>query len=202
MSLTTRPERQHLVTSFIAEVGSEEQGPWMSAAPKKSLPAHKLPMNDGNSKFHCMILALGLPTGAPEELRTLFRNGVATCDGVRADDEKHEMENSQHFEVTEWIVCGEDTAEEDIVLLLPPGDNRKDSSLAPRTPRKRISTVGPTAKSNPPAAEMTDADMVVPERNVGDKYPPSVLLDYRGSFFAHDRAQLWACYNAFGPKTA
>ncbi|KAJ6532611.1 hypothetical protein B0H19DRAFT_1188015 [Mycena capillaripes] len=117
---------------------------------------------------------------------------------VRADDEKHEMENSQHFEVTEWIVCGEGTAEEDIVLLvrlhptyeLPPADNRKDSSLAPRTPRKTISKVDPTAKSNPPAAEMTSADMVVPERNVGDKYPPSVLPEYRGPYFAHDRAQL------------
>ncbi|KAJ7939854.1 hypothetical protein B0H13DRAFT_1850061 [Mycena leptocephala] len=91
----------------------------MSAPPKKSPPAHKLPMNDGNSKSHHMILALCLPTGAPEELRTLFRNGAAACDGVRADDENHETENSQiwsrnfpillshastqHFDVTEWI---------------------------------------------------------------------------------------------------
>jgi hypothetical protein len=27
---------------FVTEIGSEEQGTWMSAAPKKSPPAHKL----------------------------------------------------------------------------------------------------------------------------------------------------------------
>ncbi|KAJ7445586.1 hypothetical protein FB451DRAFT_1412619 [Mycena latifolia] len=134
-------------------------------------------------------------------MRTLFRNGVAACDGVRADDEKQEIGNNEHFDVTEWIVCGEDAADENIVLLvrlhptyeLPPSDNKKDSPHAPRTPRKRISKIDPTAKSNPQADEMTDVDKVVPEiaeRNVGDKYPPSVLSDYRGPFFAHEKAQL------------
>ncbi|KAJ7493972.1 hypothetical protein FB451DRAFT_1164836 [Mycena latifolia] len=61
------------------------------------------------------------------------------------------------------LVCGEGAADEDIVWLLPPNDNTKDSSHVPRTPRKGISKVDPTAKSNPPADEMTDVDKVVPE---------------------------------------
>lgn len=45
-----------------------------------------------------MVLALRCLTGAPEELRKMFQDGAAVCDGLRAADEKVEDENGQ--------VCG------------------------------------------------------------------------------------------------
>jgi hypothetical protein len=37
-----KPDNTPFIASFVAEIASEEQGTWMSAAPKKSSPAHKL----------------------------------------------------------------------------------------------------------------------------------------------------------------
>ncbi|KAJ7743419.1 hypothetical protein B0H14DRAFT_2987487, partial [Mycena olivaceomarginata] len=185
--------------SFIAENGSEEQGTWMAAYPKKSPPAHKLPMNDGNSRAHRMVLALRCPTGAPDELRTLFRNGLAVCDAVRGQDEEREAESNQHFDVTEWVMCKGDATDDDIVLLarLHPtyevlsSDGRKDA--APRTPRKRISKVDSSAKTTAPSNEGSDAPMATPdiaERKIGDRYPPGRLSDHQGPYFAHQSAEL------------
>ncbi|KAJ7737928.1 hypothetical protein B0H14DRAFT_2992745, partial [Mycena olivaceomarginata] len=162
--------------SFIAEIGSEEQGTWMAAYPKKSPPAHKLPMNDGNSRAHRMVLALRCPTGAPDELRTLFRNGLAVCDAVRGQDEEREAESNQHFDVTEWALSS---------------DGRKDA--APRTPRKRISKVDSSAKTTAPSNEGSDAPMAtsdIAERKIGDRYPPGRLSDHQGPYFAHQSAEL------------
>ncbi|KAJ7765890.1 hypothetical protein DFH07DRAFT_1014444 [Mycena maculata] len=186
------------VASFIAEVGSEAQGTWMAVYPKKSPPAHKLPMNDGNSKSHRMVLALRCPTSAPVELRTMFRNGLATCDGIRADDEKHEADSGENFDVTEWVLCGEDAQDEDAVLLLRlhptyevPPSSGKD---LPRSPRKRITKVDSAAQSDQvPDDIMADSDNMGPqitERRVSDKYPPNKLSDHRGPYFAHEKAQL------------
>ncbi|KAJ7739458.1 hypothetical protein DFH07DRAFT_965748 [Mycena maculata] len=170
------------VASFIAEIGSE-------------------PMNDGNSKSHRMVLAFRCPTGAPPELRAMFINGLATCDRIRSDDEQHEVDNDQRFDVTEWIISGENDPDEDIVLLtrlhptyeVPHNSGTKDSSS--RTPRKRIRKVDSTAKSDQLSDGMpdADADSVGPqttERKVGDKYPPSKLSDHRGPYFAHEKAEL------------
>ncbi|KAJ7894684.1 hypothetical protein B0H14DRAFT_3426713 [Mycena olivaceomarginata] len=46
------------VATFVTEIGSEAQGTWMAAHPKKSLPTRKLLMTDANSKSHHMVLAL------------------------------------------------------------------------------------------------------------------------------------------------
>jgi hypothetical protein len=50
--------------------------------------------NDGVKSLR-MILVLRCPTGAPEELKKLFRNGIAVLDGIRAADEVSEAERSQ-----------------------------------------------------------------------------------------------------------
>ncbi|KAJ6573742.1 hypothetical protein B0H10DRAFT_2236862 [Mycena sp. CBHHK59/15] len=46
----------------------------------------------------------------------MFGNGLATCDGIRAEDEKQEADSGQRFDVTEWIFCAEDAPDEDAVL--------------------------------------------------------------------------------------
>ncbi|KAJ6597301.1 hypothetical protein B0H10DRAFT_2441748 [Mycena sp. CBHHK59/15] len=166
-----KPDGAPFLASFIAEIGSEAQGTWMAAYPKKSPPAHKLPMNDGNSRSHRMVLALRCPTDAPPELRTMFRNGLATCDGIRAEDEKQEADSGQRFDVTEWIFCAEDAPDEDAVLLLRlyptyevPYSNSKDSSPSPRSPRKRFTKVSSTAELDQlPDDIVPDKDIPGPE---------------------------------------
>ena len=39
-----------------------------------------------------MVLALRCPTEAPDGLRTMFVNGAAVCDAIRAADEAQEEE--------------------------------------------------------------------------------------------------------------
>ncbi|KAJ7448419.1 hypothetical protein FB451DRAFT_1243090 [Mycena latifolia] len=194
------------VASFIAEIGSQAQGTWMAAYPKNSPPASKLPYTDVGSKSHRMVLALRCPTAAPDQLRTMFVNGAAVCDTIRAADEAQEKERGENFDVTECITCGEgeggSEAVEDIVLLLRlhktyevPNDNSKDnSSSAPRTPRKRITKVDSTEESSEKSDNLGDVDMdaaaQVIERQVGDTYPPNRLPDHKGPYFAHDKAKL------------
>ncbi|KAJ6605030.1 hypothetical protein B0H10DRAFT_2229241 [Mycena sp. CBHHK59/15] len=148
-----------------------------------------------------MVLALRCPTNALPELRTMFRNGLATCDGIRAEDEKQEADSGQRFDVTEWIFCAEDTPDEDAVLLLRlyptyevPYSNSKDSFPSPRSPRKRFTKVSSTAELDQlPDDIVPDKDIPGPkisERRVGDKYPPSKLSDHRGPYFAHEKAEL------------
>ncbi|KAJ7120760.1 hypothetical protein C8R43DRAFT_79896 [Mycena crocata] len=191
------------VANFFAEIGSEAQGTWMAAYPKKSPPANKLPMNDGNSKSHRMVLALRCPTSAPQELCDMFQNGLATCDGLRGKDETLEGANGERYEITECIICGEHGLDENTVLLarLHPtydipynsGENNDSLTSPQKTSRQRITKVDPTAKKPEQPDEMTDV-VIVPqepaERQIGDKYPPSKLSDHRGPYFAHDKAKL------------
>ncbi|KAJ7775926.1 hypothetical protein DFH07DRAFT_951830 [Mycena maculata] len=153
------------VASFIAEIGSEGRGLGWPRIRRSLLPPINLqPMNDGNSKSYRMVLALRCPTGAPPELHAMFINGLATCDRIRGDDKQHEVDNNQRFDVTEWIISGENDPDEDIVLLarlhptyeVPHNSSTKDSSS--RTPRKRISKVDSTAKSDQLSDGMPDAD--------------------------------------------
>ncbi|KAJ6579456.1 hypothetical protein B0H10DRAFT_2198681 [Mycena sp. CBHHK59/15] len=95
------------VATFIAEIGSEAQGTWMAAYPKNTPPAFKLLYSDVTSKSHKMVLALRCPTGAPEPLRTMYRDGVAVCDGIREHDEVREGKKGEHFDITDWITCEE-----------------------------------------------------------------------------------------------
>ncbi|KAJ6546322.1 hypothetical protein B0H10DRAFT_1326960 [Mycena sp. CBHHK59/15] len=178
----------------------------MAAYPKNSPPASKLPYTYPASKSHRKVLALRCPTEAPDGLRTMFVNGVAVCDTIRAADEAQEEEIGKKFEITEWITCGEgeggSEAIEDIVLLLRlhkiyevSNDSSKDnSSSAPRSPRKRITKVTSTEKSNEKSDGSGDVDIdavaQVTERQVGDTYPPEKLPDHQGRYFAQDKTKL------------
>lgn len=42
-----------------------------------------------------MVLALRCPTEAPEQLRTMYRDGVAVCDSIRAYDEEREAQKGE-----------------------------------------------------------------------------------------------------------
>ncbi|KAJ6630060.1 hypothetical protein B0H10DRAFT_1939297 [Mycena sp. CBHHK59/15] len=81
------------MASFIAEIGSDAQGTWLAAYPKKTPPFYKLASISiifSYTQLTNFILALCCPTGAPPELRKGFRNGAAVIDGVRSADETQE----------------------------------------------------------------------------------------------------------------
>ncbi|KAJ7513266.1 hypothetical protein B0H11DRAFT_20181 [Mycena galericulata] len=187
------------MASFIAEIGSDAQGTWLAAYPKKTPPLYKLPFTDVTSKSHRQILALRCPTEAPPELRKAFRNGAAVIDGVRGADETQEAARGETFEVTEAVLYEQHEGDptDNIVVLarlhptfeVPQGSN---NSSAPRTPRRRITKVDstPTDTSDDPG----DVDMEgsqVAERKVGDTYPPSMLPEVQGPFYALDKARLF-----------
>ncbi|KAJ7883607.1 hypothetical protein B0H13DRAFT_2344040 [Mycena leptocephala] len=105
---------------------------------------------------------------------------------------------SQAFDVTEWITCGEGDGIEDIILLLrlhhtyeaPFNNSKEDSS---RTPRKRITKVDSASTSSQASDNTGDVNMdasQVPERQIGDKYPPNRLPDHQGPYYAHVNAKL------------
>ncbi|KAJ6605033.1 hypothetical protein B0H10DRAFT_2229244 [Mycena sp. CBHHK59/15] len=190
------------MASFIAEIGSDAQGTWLAAYPKKTPPFYKLAsilIIFSYAQLTNFILALRCPTGAPPELRKGFRNGAAVIDGVRGADETQEAARGETFEVTESVLYEQregDPADNIVVLVrlhptfeVPQGSN---NSLAPRTPRRRITKVDstPTDASDDPG----DVDMEgsqVTERKVGDTYPPIMLPKVQGPFYALDKARLF-----------
>ncbi|KAJ7508074.1 hypothetical protein B0H11DRAFT_2185139 [Mycena galericulata] len=195
------------VATFITEIGSEAQGTCMEGYPKK-LPSYKLasarappPYNDANTKSHRMVLALRCPTGAPDELRTMFQDGAAVCDALRMADEKVELENNENFVVTDIVRCTGDTVEDIIVLLrlhptyeVPYSGGTRTPTSAPSTPRRRVMRVGSTTTSSETSENAGDVEMAaspqVTERKVGDTYPPSTLSDVQGPAFHFEKAVL------------
>ncbi|KAJ7092166.1 hypothetical protein C8R44DRAFT_990312 [Mycena epipterygia] len=183
------------VATFIAEIGSEAQGTWMAAYPKIPPPDFKLPYNDVTSKSHKMVLALRCPTGAPEPLRTMYRDGVAVCDSIRVHDEECEAQNGEHFEITDWITCakGDENTVDKMILLARLGQTYEvsygNSSPASGTPRRmRVTKVGSATNSD---STSDDVQMEAgPVRKVGDTYPPDRLPDHQGPYFAHEKATL------------
>ncbi|KAJ7501305.1 hypothetical protein B0H11DRAFT_2224657 [Mycena galericulata] len=131
------------MASFVAEIGSDAQGTWLAAYPKKTPPFYKL----------------ATIYGPPPELRKAFRNGAAVVDGVRGVDEAQEAARGETFEVTEAILYEQREGDptDNIVVLarlhptfeVPQGSN---NSSAPRTPRRRITKVDstPTDASDDP----------------------------------------------------
>ncbi|KAJ7718886.1 hypothetical protein B0H14DRAFT_2643154 [Mycena olivaceomarginata] len=69
------------VTNFVAEIGSEAQGTWMAAYPKKSPPA--------------LAPHVRCPTGATPEFCAMFQSGLTTCDGLCGKDETLEAANAE-----------------------------------------------------------------------------------------------------------
>ncbi|KAJ7844608.1 hypothetical protein B0H14DRAFT_3868285 [Mycena olivaceomarginata] len=176
---------------FIAEIGSEAQGTWLAAYPKKTPPAFKLPWNDANAKSHRMILALRCPTGAPPALRKHFRNGAGVCDSIRASDEKLEKERGENFLAMESVIVedGEGDPTDKIFVLVrlhPTFEVPYRNPSTPRT-RRRITLIDDDAESSGDA-EMEALPVV--ERKVGDTYPPNMLPEVQGPFWALEKAVL------------
>ncbi|KAJ7833537.1 hypothetical protein B0H14DRAFT_3462676 [Mycena olivaceomarginata] len=193
-----KPDGTRFVANFIAEIGSEAQGTWMAAYPKKTPLAVNLPFNDVTSKSHKMVLALRCPTEAPEQLRTMYRGGVAVCDSIRAHDEEREAQKGESFEITDWIICAEgDENATDKMILLARLDHTYEvppSTTTPaRTPRRRITKVGSSPNPATTSNDVADVNMEttqVVERKVGDRYSPDLLPDHQGPYFAHEKAKL------------
>ncbi|KAJ6620214.1 hypothetical protein B0H10DRAFT_2360976 [Mycena sp. CBHHK59/15] len=167
------------VTNFIAEIGSKAQGPWMAAYPKNPPPGFKL--------SHKMVLALHCPTGAPEPLRTMYRDGVAVCDSICAHDEEQEGQKGENFEITEWISCakGDENTVDKMILL----------AQLPRLTRFLTENHKGWIydKPGPDFHDVTDVDLEatqVAEHKVSDHYPPDQLPNNKGPYFAHEKAKL------------
>ncbi|KAJ7756908.1 hypothetical protein B0H14DRAFT_3896198 [Mycena olivaceomarginata] len=176
---------------FIAEIGSEAQGTWLAAYPKKTPPAFKLPWNDANAKSHRMILALRCPTGAPPALRKHFRNGAGVCDSIRASDEKLEKERGENFLAMESVIVedGEGDPTDKIFVLVRLHPTFEVPYRNPSTPwtRRRITLIADDAESS---GDVEMEALPVVERKVGDTYPPNMLPEVQGPFWALEKAVL------------
>ncbi|KAJ6453628.1 hypothetical protein DFH09DRAFT_42866 [Mycena vulgaris] len=182
--------------NIVAEVGSETEGTWLAAYPKK-LPANKLPLNDSSTP-HRMVIAARCPTGAPRDLTAAFGDFLAVADKVRGDDYTEEEATGEKFSnIVEWVVRsdGHPTEPGDIMLLrLPPTYEkpRNKNEAVEATPTK---TRTRNKKSTDPSQdiEMSAANAwrsAVKERQIGDTYDPDSLPDHRGPYFAHQTSQL------------
>ncbi|KAJ7325404.1 hypothetical protein DFH08DRAFT_1028164 [Mycena albidolilacea] len=159
---------------------------------RKSFRAHFIAelFTDNRVKYLHMILVLRCPTGVPEELKKLFRNGIAVLDSIRAADKASEAEHSQHFEITESIFCenGEGDLTDNIIMLLrlqqtfetPPANN------PPATPNM----YEPVESSSNNSGDVDMEDTPVGERKVGNIYPACMLPEVEGPLFTLDKAQL------------
>ncbi|KAJ7883708.1 hypothetical protein B0H14DRAFT_3432830 [Mycena olivaceomarginata] len=157
----------------------------MAAYPQNHPPAFRLPYSDVTSKSHKMVLALRCPTGVPEPLCTMYRDGVAVCDSIRAYDEEREGEKGEQFEITDWITCepGDEITVDKMVLLarldqtyeIPHGNNVNASSSTSRTPRRRITKVGSATNPTTPSDSAADVDMEAAQITVIFTPPTSFL---------------------------
>ncbi|KAJ7795268.1 hypothetical protein B0H14DRAFT_2621164 [Mycena olivaceomarginata] len=143
----------------------------------KSFRAHFIaePFTDDGVKSLRMILALCCPTGVPEELKKLFRNGIAVLDSIRATDEVSEAERSQRFEITESIFCenGEGDLTDNIIMLLCLQQTFEST--------RRITKVDePAESSSNNSGDVDMEDTPVGERKVGDVYPARMLPEVEG----------------------
>ncbi|KAJ7776562.1 hypothetical protein DFH07DRAFT_798577 [Mycena maculata] len=189
---------------LIAEIGSESEGTWMAAYPKK-IPAYKLPLAD-KASAHRMIIAARCPTGAPPKLVQLYNDFMAVLDGVRTKDSDEEEQQGERFQVTEWVTRSDGAWDKpcDIMQLRlaptyeAPKSRSKKESTPPSRPRNQKSQPVPqdtdmesidndsTAKEG----EKDTSPAPPKERKVGDAYDPDCLPDHRGPYFAHQKSKL------------
>ncbi|KAF8124026.1 hypothetical protein K438DRAFT_1791939 [Mycena galopus ATCC 62051] len=107
----------------------------------------------------------------------MYRDGVAVCDSVRAHDEEREVQKHENFEITDWISCDEgDENTADKIILLARLDQTYEVPHATTMPARTL------------AGELQSCHIA--ERKVGDHYPPDLLPDHQGPYFAHEKAKL------------
>ncbi|KAJ7475565.1 hypothetical protein B0H11DRAFT_2194937 [Mycena galericulata] len=184
-----KPDGTAFTANIIAEVGSAAEGTWMAAYPPKNPP--NLPFGDDHSP-HRMVIAARCPTGATPEMEALYKDFLVALDGTRDTDQKVEEKNGERYKVTEW------TGREDkdktkpanlMMLRLKPTYEKPfgNRSLSPpRRVRNSRSTAGGDVEM--PGVDKPTAALLA--RQVGDTYPPDMLPDHKGSYFAHAKAKL------------
>ncbi|KAJ7196403.1 hypothetical protein GGX14DRAFT_403352 [Mycena pura] len=138
-----------------------------------------------------MVIAARLPTGATAEMESMFKDFLVSADGVRDADQSQEESKGEKYKVTEWT--GREDRDKskpaDIMYLrLKPTYEKPFGNRSPSPRRVRNSRATPGGD-----AEMTSGDATsatIQARKVGDTYPPDMLPDHKGSYFAHDKARL------------
>ncbi|KAJ7200363.1 hypothetical protein GGX14DRAFT_660279 [Mycena pura] len=206
MEYFTKPSKTAFSTNIVAEIGSAAEGTWMASYPQGTLQVSSLPYGDGNSGSHRMIIAARCPTGASEDIKRMWNDGLAAVDDVRAEDEKLEDAKGLRFKVTEAATRSDGDAElpADILTLRlqPTYQTPRESKYpkaAPSTPRRQRNVRSDQGRVSDADAE-GDVDMEsetlevksvpVSDRKVGDTYSPNLLPDHRGPYFAHKAAKL------------
>ncbi|KAJ6486447.1 hypothetical protein C8R47DRAFT_523139 [Mycena vitilis] len=180
-----KPGGAEFTANIIAEVGSASQGTWMAAYPKKNPP--NLPFGDDHSP-HRMTIAARCPTGATPEMECMFKEFLLTLDEARNKDEAVEEEKGEVFKLTEWTTR-EDNAKDKPADIIPLRLKPTYSPYGHRalSPARRVRNSRATAGED---VEMTGTSAAVLARKVGDTYPPDMLPDHKGDYFAHNKAKL------------
>ncbi|KAJ7492128.1 hypothetical protein FB451DRAFT_1551547 [Mycena latifolia] len=164
---------------ILAEVGSESEGTWMAAYPKK-MPPSKLPLGD-EASAHRMIIAAPCPTGAPTKMADTFKNCMAVIDEIHAEDQKKEEaeEKASVFQLTERASRSDgDEGEPFNIMLL---------RLAP-TYEKSYRDKNKTAQDE---EHQYGKHRKFPQQpKIGDTYDPNMLPDHRGPYFNHKISKL------------
>ncbi|KAJ7070331.1 hypothetical protein B0H15DRAFT_957720 [Mycena belliarum] len=189
----TKPGGADFTANIIAEVGSEQQGTWLRAYPPRNPPS--LPFGD-DSAIHRMVIGARCPTGATPEMSTMYNDFLAALDGTRDIDQAEEEEKKR---ITEWTTRADgrkDLPADCMLLRLKPTYEKPfgNRSLSPpRSVRNSKSDAGATTTKVGEDVDMAGgdkADAAILARKVGDTYPPALLSDHKGPYFAHEKAKL------------
>ncbi|KAJ7083137.1 hypothetical protein B0H15DRAFT_952155 [Mycena belliarum] len=190
-------ENHKIFSAYIlAEVGSEAEGTWLAAYPKK-MPPSKLPLTD-DSTAQRMVIAARCPSGAPKKLAEAFQDFMAVLDTIRADDQDEETKKRENFQVTEWAnrSDGDLLKPYDIMILrllqlptyerVPTKGSQETSSGVARRPRNKKSSTQEDVSMEPSVGVSPTVD----DRKIGDTYHPNMLPDHRGPYFDHRDSKL------------
>ncbi|KAJ7866004.1 hypothetical protein B0H14DRAFT_3133234 [Mycena olivaceomarginata] len=190
LTYVTKPGGAEFTANIIAEVGSEAQGTWLRAYPRKNPP--NLPFGDDHSP-HRMVIGARCPTGPTPGMSKLWGNFLVCLDETREIDQKEEFGADQKFKVTEWTSREDDNMDKpaDIILLRMKPTYEKPFNNAVSTPRRvRNSRPNTSTLGEGEDVQMSGTDSVESPRKVGDTYSPDMLPDHKGPYFSHEKSRL------------
>ncbi|KAF7372262.1 ATP-dependent DNA helicase [Mycena venus] len=190
LAYVTKPGGAEFTANIIAEVGSESQGTWLRAYPRKNPP--NLPFGDDHSP-HRMVIGARCPTAPTSDMSQLWGDFLGCLDETRETDQKEELSADQKLKVTEWTSREDDNMDKpaDIILLRMKPTYEKPFGNTVSTPRRvRNSRARPSSSGEGEDVEMSGADSAGSTRKVGDTYSPDMLPDHKGPYFSHEKSRL------------